>query len=104
MDMAEKITKEEIEKLIIELGKSGMTSEKIGLILKKEHNVKVRKFLGKRISNLLKKNNININPDIENIKKSLEKLKKHLSKNKQDQPGKRALIKKEAKLRKLQSI
>ena len=51
-----------------------------------------------------KQENIKINPDIENIKKSLEKLKKHLIKSKSDQPSRRALIKREAKLRKLESL
>jgi len=39
--------------------------------------------------------------DIESLEKRVEKLKKHIVKNKQDNPTKRALGIKEAKLKKL---
>lgn len=39
--------------------------------------------------------------DIQSLEESIEKLKKHLGKNKLDNPTRRALVKKEAKLKKL---
>jgi ribosomal protein S15P/S13E len=101
--MAEKISKQDAEKLVLDLAKKGITSEKIGLELKKL-KIDAKSTLGRRISHHLKENNMNVNPDIENLKKTVEELKKHLGKNKHDEPGRRALIKREAKLRKLQSL
>lgn len=99
-----KIDEKDFEKIVLELAGKGLTNEKIGLVLKKEYNIpKAKKTFGKRISQLLKGNNINTDPDIENLKKSVENLKMQIEKNKQDMSPKRALMKKAAKLRKLQS-
>lgn len=99
-----KLSKEEIENKVIELSKKGMTSEKIGLALEKEGIGKAKKAHGKRIGQILKQHNLYVNPDIENLKKSIENLKKHSQKNKVDQTYKRALLKKEAKLKKLRKM
>jgi ribosomal protein S15P/S13E len=78
----EKISNEEFEKKVVELGKKGMTSEKIGEHLRrqgihpKEHN--------KKISAILKEKNIYENPDFKNMEKKLEKTREHFSKNKGD--------------------
>lgn len=94
---------EEGEKIILELAKKGMMHEKIGLVLKKEHKI-TKKHLGKRISKVLKENNLYIDSDIKNLRKSIEKLKEHLKKNKADKSCKRSLMIKDAKLRKLEKI
>lgn len=100
--MALKINTEEYEKIVLELAKKGMTSEQIGLILKKDYKIPPRNF-GK-IGRILKKHNIPNSPDIENLKKSVQKLQKHASSHKKDKTFKRALLIKSAKLRKLQNI
>ncbi len=96
--MAEKISKEEFEKKVIELAKSGMTSEKIGLELKKE---KINAKNYEKISKVLKKNNLYISPDSENLKKTIAMLEKHSKIHAQDKTCKISLSRKSAKLRKL---
>ena len=77
-----KLSDSEFEKQVIELAKKGLSSEKIGEALRKEgihpkeHN--------KKISIILKKNKLYINPDLKNIEIKLERVKKHYEKNKQD--------------------
>lgn len=93
----------DIEKTIIELAKTGLTSEKIGLILKEKHGIKsVKKETGKRISKILKENNIFIDPDIKNLKEKIDNLTKHIEKNKHDYTTKRIFPIKSAKLKKLE--
>jgi len=95
----EKLNEKEIESLILDLAKQGMTSEKIGLKLKekginaKSHSLKINK--------VLKKNNLFEDADIKNLALRVEKMKKHSARNRQDHNVKRALSIKEAKLKKL---
>ncbi len=96
-----KLNEKEIEKLVVELSKKGLTNEKIGLILKQEHGIYLKK-LGTKISRILEKNNIKIDPDITNLKKRIAALKQHLAKNKHDYKSRISLLVKEAKLRKLE--
>ena len=70
---------------VIELSEKGLTSEKIGEILRKEgihpkeYNKKISQILGDKY----------INPDIKNIEEKLEKIKKHYENNKQDKRARR---------------
>ncbi len=95
-----KLTEKEIEEKVLELAKSGLTNEKIGLELKKQ-SIKPSDYK-KKISQILKESNIQMSPDIENIKKSLDKLKKHSLIHKQDKTSGRSLAIKTSKIRKLQ--
>ena len=94
-----KISQEEFENKIVELGKKGLTSEKIGEELRKQ---KIHpKDYNKKISQILGEKKLYKNPDLINIEKKLEKVNKHHEKNKQD---KRAMREKDrifAQLRKL---
>jgi len=100
--MADKLTEKEAEKLIVDMAKQGATAEKIGLALKKNHGIKdFSKEYGKKISHVLKKNNLYISPDKKNLGDQTEKLKKHLIKHRLDRPTRRILLIQEAKLRKL---
>ena len=100
-----KLDEKEFEKIVLELGKGGLTSEKIGLALKKEYGIgKAKKVYGKRISDVLKESKIYVDADIANIKKRRDRLKEHSEKNRGDKICKRALMIKEAKLRKLVKI
>ena len=87
----------EIEKLIIELGKKGITAEKIGLILRDEHGFQKNKTPIK-ISEILKKHNLYIQPDIQNLQKKIGIIKDHMKKNKGDVRGKRDLVRLESNL------
>ena len=97
--MTEKLTKEKYNEIVLELARKGMTNEKIGLLIKKEHKVVPRSI--EKISKILKRNNLVSNPDNINLKKSVDKLTKHAQIHKQDRTFKRALSVKSAKLRKL---
>ncbi|MGA2130445.1 MAG: hypothetical protein ABSG05_02410 [Candidatus Pacearchaeota archaeon] len=76
-----KITEKEYEAKIVELAKTGLTSEKIGEALRhegihpKEHG---------KISKILKEKKLYQNPDIKNIREKLERVTKHKEKNAQD--------------------
>ncbi len=95
-----KLSEKEIEAKVLELAKLKLTNEKIGLELKKQ-GIKPSDYK-KRISQILKEANIQMSPDLENIKKSLDRLKKHSLIHKQDKTSGRPLAIKTSKLRKLQ--
>lgn len=93
----EKISAKEVEEIIVELGKKGISCEKIGLELKNKHNVDAKK-LGLKISKVLKKHKLFNDPDIKNLSDNVAKLQKHLEKNKHDFSTKKAFLKMGAKL------
>ncbi len=82
-----KLDTEEYEKKVIELAKNGMTSEKIGEILRKE-GIHSQEY-DKKISKILKKHDLYSSPDLKNIQKKLEGLDKHFQNNKQDKKAKK---------------
>ena len=86
-------------KKVVELGKQGLTSEKIGLKLKQE-GIHVKDY-GKKISKILQENSIYINTDIKNIETKLDKIVKHYGKNKQDKRAMRDKDRIFSQLRKL---
>lgn len=80
--VSKKIPQEEFEKKVVELAKNNLTAEKIGESLRKE-GIHPKDY-NKKISKILKENNLYVNPDLKNTEEKLEKIKKHLEKNKQD--------------------
>jgi len=97
-----KYDEKEIDAVILRLGKQGLTSEKIGLVLRDSYGIPSSKILGKKIGKILKNNNIYKNSELENLKKKLEKIKKHFEKNKQDQRARMALSIISARIRKIE--
>ena len=96
---SKKISTEEFEKIILDLAEKGLTSEKIGEVLRKQGTHP--KEHGGKISKILKKNGKYSNPDVKNVETKLSKVLKHIEKNHQD---KRAMREKDrifAHLRKL---
>lgn len=94
-----KLSDAEFEKKVVELAKSGFTSEKIGEELRKQ-DIHPKEH-GKKISKILKEKQIYENPDLKNVESKLNRVVLHYEKNKQD---KRAMREKDrifAKLRKL---
>lgn len=93
-----KISEAEYEKRIVELAKEGLTSEKIGEKLRQEgiHT----KNHSKKVSKVLKDNNLHINADLKNIEAKLERVVKHYEKNKQDKRAMREKDRIAAQLRK----
>lgn len=82
-----KTTLKEFEKKVLELADKGLTSEKIGLELKKQ-GIHPKDYSIK-ISKILKSNEKYINPDLKNLQEKLDKIKKHYENNKQDKRAKR---------------
>jgi len=79
-----KIKPQDVEKLIVDLGKQGIPHEKIGLILRDQHGIPKVKLLGLKIKKVLLKNNIDLDSEKKNIINKIEGLKKHSEKNKHD--------------------
>jgi len=95
---------EEVEKLIVELAKKGLTPVKMGLILRDNCGVNsVKVITGKKIKKILEEKGIEVEPhELNALKKRIKALKKHLEKNKKDTRAKRGLQLTEAKFRRLQ--
>jgi len=96
---SKKITEEDFKKKVLELSKKGLTSEKIGLELKK---MKINpKDYNLKISKILKEENCFESPDLRNIKNKLERIEDHIKKNKQDKRAKRERERVFSQLRKI---
>jgi small subunit ribosomal protein S15 len=93
-----KFTEEEVKAIIIKLANKGLTSEKIGLVLRdqygipkvKLYNIKIKKVLGEKYND----------PNIINLTKKIEKIKGHDKKFKHDEKAKRSLTICKASLKK----
>ncbi len=82
-----KISEKDFEKKVLELAQKGLTAEKIGLELQKQ---KIHpKDYNKKISKILKENNLYESPDLKNIEVKLNRIGEHFKKNKQDKRAKR---------------
>lgn len=84
-----KISKEELEKAVIEMGKKEMTPSKIGLVLQKEYGIKSDKKIKKILESAKIKSGIP--EDLDALIKKADLLKKHLQKNKMDKVAERGL-------------
>lgn len=95
---------QEIEKIIIELKKSGMSSANIGLVLRDKYGVPAVKLAtGKGIEEILSDNGMtpDIPEDLRNLIVKALGIRKHLSENKKDYHNKRQLQLTESKVRRL---
>ena len=96
---------DDVEKLVVELGKSGHSTAQIGTILRDQHAVpNVRLVTGKRIGTILSQNNIggSYPEDMMNLMRQAVRIIEHLgSGNHKDIHNNRALEITEAKIRKL---
>ncbi len=94
-----KLSDKDFDKKVLDLAKSGLTSEKIGEKLRREgihtqeHN--------KKISKILKENNVYVNPDLKNVNDKLKRIQIHFEKNKQDKRSMREKDRIVSQLRKL---
>ncbi len=95
---------EELEKLVVELAKNNIPSEKIGLILRDEHGIPKSKIFGKKICQILEENGIKTNSELNNIAKKIDNLKKHFTTHKHDYSAQRSIVKNTGKLNKLKKI
>jgi small subunit ribosomal protein S15 len=94
-----------IEKVIIDLRKEGVSSSRIGLILRDRYGVPDIKLVtgGKRITDILRANKMEseIPEDLRDLMKKALGLRKHISENPKDLHNKRQLQLMESKIRRL---
>ncbi len=84
----------ELESLVVDLGKKGETPAKIGIILRDQHGIPKSKLIGKRISQIMKDNSINIKSERDIVKDKIQKLERHIKIHKHDYTSARSLTKK----------
>ncbi len=99
-----KLNVAEIEKLIVELGKSGHSSEKIGLILRDQHGIPKVKTMGLRIGKIMVKNKMEKSPEKKNTIAKIETLQKHFKANKHDYTAQRKAVMYAARLKKMERL
>lgn len=95
---------EEVEALIVKLGKEGHTPSRIGTILRDQHSIPLAKpIIGKRILTVLRENSLapSMPEDLASLMKKAESLGLHLERNNTDLYNRRALQLIEAKIHKL---
>lgn len=97
-----KLKSEEVEQKVIDLGKKGMSPDKIGLVLRDQHGIPKIKLFGKKIGKILEQAGINYQYHVP-VENKVNKLKRHSDKHKHDYSAKRSLIKSNAKLNMLKN-
>lgn len=96
-----KYTEDEVKAIIIKLAEKGLTSEKIGLILRDQYGIPKTKTYGFKISKILKEKNIYQDATSKNLDIKLKNIIRHAEKNRQDKKAGRSLIITQAKLKKI---
>ncbi|KUG20847.1 MAG: 30S ribosomal protein S15 [Methanomicrobiaceae archaeon] len=94
----------EIEKVIVDLRRNGMSSSEIGLVLRDSYGVPdVKLATGKRIAEIIREQGLEseIPEDLRNLMEKALGMRKHLSENKKDLHNKRQLQLTESKVRRL---
>lgn len=97
-------SKEEVEKLVIDLANKKYSSAKIGLILRDQYGIPdVKLITGKKIAKIMKEHNLypEIPEDLMNLLKKAVKLREHLEKHKKDKHSRRGLENLESRIRRL---
>lgn len=95
---------EEVEALVIKLGKEGNTPSHIGTILRDQYAIPlVKPIVGKTVLDILKESQLapSMPEDLTNLIRKAESLSVHYEKNKTDLHNKRSLQVIEAKIHKL---
>jgi small subunit ribosomal protein S15 len=98
------ISKEELEKLVLKLHDSGVSSSRIGLTLRDQYGVpSIKPILGKNLNRFLSENKAlpEIPEDLGNLMRKALHVRKHLKDNNKDIHNKRALQLVESKIRRL---
>ncbi len=96
-----KLTKEEVEKLILDYSKQGVSQALIGQRLKDSDGVPyIRQVLGKRLGDFLKEKGAapDFPPDLLSLMARSLRLRRHLEKNRQDVHNRIRLMRVESKI------
>ncbi len=94
----------EVEKLIVELGKQKVPSEKIGLILRDQHGIPRAKLFSLKINKVLSKHNLAVNSEKKNIAANIARLEKHSAKHKHDYTARHKKIMYASQLKKIERL
>lgn len=100
-----KYSKQEVEKIVVELAKKGYMPSMIGLILRDSYGIpNVKEITGKNITQILEENGIRLEipEDLLNLMKRAVKLRDHLSIHKKDKHSMRGLMLIESKIKRLE--
>lgn len=98
------LKKEEVEELVVKLGRRGIPPSQIGMILRDEHGVPlVKRITGKKITEILEEHGIapKIPEDLMALINKAYRIRKHLEEHKKDLHAKRGLILTESKIGRL---
>lgn len=93
--------KEEVEELVVKLGKRGIPPSQIGMILRDEHGIPlVKRITGKKITEILEEHGIapKIPEDLMALINKAYRIRKHLEEHRKDFHAKRGLILTESKI------
>lgn len=96
--------KDEIERLVVKLANDGLTSAKIGLVLRDQYGIpSVADITKKNVTKILKENNLlpKYPEDLFTLLKKAVNLREHLKRNKRDCSSKHGLELMESKIRRL---
>jgi ribosomal protein S15P/S13E len=96
-----KMKPSEVEAIIVEEGKKGLSPEKIGLVLRDKHAVPKAKAFGLKIRKVLQKNNLKVLGEEERLTAKIEKLNNHNKNHKHDYMPKRRAVMYGARIRKI---
>ncbi|UCG45618.1 MAG: 30S ribosomal protein S15 [Candidatus Bathyarchaeota archaeon] len=99
-----KYTPEEVEALVVKLGKEGHAPSAVGVILRDQHGIPlVKPIVGRTVTRILKDVSLapSIPEDLDTLLKKAARLHAHMGKNKRDSHNKRALQIIEARIYKL---
>jgi len=88
----ERAKAENIETIVVAMGKKGISPAKIGLELRDKHSVAKMKHLGKKITQILKENKVEFESDLDFVNKHITKIETHFQTNKQDKRAKREIV------------
>ncbi|MEM5801777.1 MAG: 30S ribosomal protein S15 [Candidatus Aenigmatarchaeota archaeon] len=99
-----KISKKEVEDLVVKLAKEKYSSAVIGQILRDRYGIPdVKTITGKSITQIMRENNLypEFPEDLMNLFKKAVRLKEHLSRHKKDKTSKKGFENLESKIRRL---
>ncbi|MCD6369302.1 MAG: 30S ribosomal protein S15 [Thermoproteales archaeon] len=99
-----KYTPEDVENLVVELGRKGYTPSMIGIILRDQYGIPLVKLVtGKKITQILRERGI-VSPlpeDLSNLIRRAIRIRRHLEEHPKDYHSKRGLQLVESKIRRL---
>ena len=98
-----KITKEELEALVLKLHAEGMPPEKIGIVLRDSYGVPSASLVSRKITQIISEKEKIKPSDLSNLESKKDILKKHLEKNKQDKVAKKSAQITQAKINKVRA-